>query len=58
MQKKITFRLDDELRELLNKVPYLDKYNISILARKGFRHIVGEILSIDNSEKKYMLEKE
>lgn len=50
MQKKITFRLDDELRDLLNKVPNLGLYNLSVLTREALKLKLSNFLRMDNNE--------
>ena len=44
MQKKITFRLDDELRELLNNIPNLSLYNLSGLTREALKGKLSDVL--------------
>lgn len=58
MQKKITFRLDDELRELLNNIPNLSLYNLSGLTREALKGKLSEISYIDNNEEHNSLERE
>ena len=50
MQKKITFRLDDELRELLNNIPNLSLYNLSGLTREALKAKLSNFLRMDNNE--------
>ena len=58
MQKKITFRLDDELRDLFSKVPNLGLYNLSVLTREALKAKLSNISCIDNNEEHNSLERE
>ena len=57
MNKRITFRLDKELEDLLGKLPHRLFYNLSVLVREALRTKVAEMINIDNSSHITPLEK-
>lgn len=57
MNRRITFRLDKELEDLLSKLPNKLFYNLSVLVREALRTKVAEMINIDNSSHITSLEK-
>lgn len=57
MQKRITFRTDEELDNLIDNFTNKDLFNLSALIREALKERISEMIDIDNSSQYTSLEK-